>query len=204
MPTYLKPGWLPIALLGLIILFFWRPELATLAAGVALFMMGMRHLEDGFRAFTGGALERWLAKSTNRLWKSLLFGITSTALVQSSSLVTLLSIAFLSAGLITLVAGIGIVFGANLGTTTGAWLIALVGLKVDLAAVAMPMLVFGAISQGEEIYVIDPNLCTECVGHFDEPQCQQVCPVDCIPLDPDNVESKEELMEKYRILTGSA
>ena len=40
----------------------------------------------------------------------------------------------------------------------------------------------GAISQGEEIYVIDPNLCTECVGHFDEPQCQQVCPVDCIPL----------------------
>lgn len=145
MPTYLKPGWLPIALLGLIILFFWKPELATLAAGIALFMMGMRHLEDGFRAFTGGALERWLARSTNRLWKSLLFGITSTALVQSSSLVTLLSIAFLSAGLITLVAGIGIVFGANLGTTTGAWLIALVGLKVDLAAVAMPMLVFGVM-----------------------------------------------------------
>ncbi len=42
-----------------------------------------------------------------------------------------------------------------------------------------------AISPGEEIYVIDPNLCTECVGHFDEPQCQQVCPVDCIPLDPE-------------------
>jgi phosphate:Na+ symporter len=145
MPTYLKPGWLPIALIGLVVLFFWRPELATLAAGVALFMMGMRHLEDGFRAFTGGALERWLASSTDRLWKSLLFGITSTALVQSSSLVTLLSIAFLSAGLISLVAGIGIVFGANLGTTTGAWLIALVGLKVDLATVAMPMLVFGVM-----------------------------------------------------------
>lgn len=46
----------------------------------------------------------------------------------------------------------------------------------------------GAISQGEEIYVIDPNLCTECVGHYDEPQCQQVCPVDCIPLDDANVE----------------
>ncbi len=54
-----------------------------------------------------------------------------------------------------------------------------------------------AISQGEEIYVIDPNLCTECVGHYDEPQCQQVCPVDCIPLDPAHVESKDELMEKY-------
>lgn len=145
MPTFLKPAWLPLALLGLVVLFFWQPQLATLAAGVALFMMGMRHLEEGFRAFTGGALERWLARSTNRLWKSLTFGIVSTALVQSSSLVTLLSIAFLSAGLISLVAGIGIVFGANLGTTTGAWLIALVGLKVDLATVAMPLLVFGVM-----------------------------------------------------------
>lgn len=145
MRTFLKPGWLPAALLILIILFLWKAELATLAAGVALFIMGMRHLEDGFRAFTGGALERWLAKSTDRLWKSLAFGFTSTALVQSSSLVTLLSIAFLSAGLISLVAGIGIVFGSNLGTTTGAWLIALVGLKVDLASVAMPLLVFGVM-----------------------------------------------------------
>ena len=59
-----------------------------------------------------------------------------------------------------------------------------------------------AISPGEEIYVINPNLCTECVGHFDEPQCQQVCPVDCIPLDPDNVESQDELMDKYKIITG--
>jgi len=61
-----------------------------------------------------------------------------------------------------------------------------------------------AISQGEEIYVIDPNLCTECVGHYDEPQCQQVCPVDCIPLDASNVESKAELMQKYMIITGKA
>jgi len=58
----------------------------------------------------------------------------------------------------------------------------------------------GAISQGEMIYVIDPNLCTECVGHFDEPQCQQVCPVDCIPVNEDFVESKEELLEKYQQL----
>ncbi|WP_150304860.1 Na/Pi cotransporter family protein [Pseudomonas saliphila] len=145
MRTFLKPGWLPVALFVLLILFFWKVELATLAAGIALFIMGMRHLEDGFRAFTGGALERWLGKSTDRLWKSLVFGFTSTSLVQSSSLVTLLSIAFLSAGLISLTAGIGIVFGSNLGTTTGAWLIALVGLKVDLATVAMPLLVFGVM-----------------------------------------------------------
>ncbi len=60
----------------------------------------------------------------------------------------------------------------------------------------------GAIYQGEEIYEIDPNKCTECVGHFDEPQCQQVCPVDCIPLDPDHVETKEQLMEKFLKLTN--
>ncbi|SDU37745.1 Na/Pi cotransporter family protein [Halopseudomonas salegens] len=145
MKAFLTPRWVPAVLLVLIVLFFWRPELATLAAGIALFMLGMHHLEDGFRAFTGGALERWLSRSTNRMWKSLLFGVVSTALVQSSSLVTLLTIAFLSAGLVSLIAGIGIVFGANLGTTTGAWLIALVGLKIDLAAVAMPLLVFGVM-----------------------------------------------------------
>lgn len=55
----------------------------------------------------------------------------------------------------------------------------------------------GAIYQGEEIYEIDPNKCTECVGHFDEPQCQQVCPVDCIPLDPKREETKDQLMAKF-------
>ena len=59
-----------------------------------------------------------------------------------------------------------------------------------------------AISQGIEIYEIKPELCTECVGHFDTPQCVDVCPVDCIPLDPDNVESREELYLKYRKLLG--
>ena len=59
-----------------------------------------------------------------------------------------------------------------------------------------------AISQGEEIYVIDPKRCTECVGHYDKPQCVAVCPVDCIPLNPDCVETREQLLEKYRALTG--
>ena len=59
-----------------------------------------------------------------------------------------------------------------------------------------------AITQGDEIYEIDPNLCTECVGHFDEPQCIEVCPVDCILVDPDNTESPEELQEKYEKLTA--
>ena len=62
-----------------------------------------------------------------------------------------------------------------------------------------------AISQGDEIYEIDPNLCTECVGHYDEPQCVDVCPVDCIPKDPDNVESPDQLQLKYeRLMAKSA
>jgi len=54
-----------------------------------------------------------------------------------------------------------------------------------------------AIRMGPEIYVIDWRRCTECVGHFDTPQCVEVCPVDCIPLDPEHVESREELLAKY-------
>ena len=56
----------------------------------------------------------------------------------------------------------------------------------------------GAISQGEEIYVIASNLCTECVGHYDTPQCVEVCPVDCIVPNPDVVENEEQLKLKYR------
>ncbi|MDQ7049549.1 MAG: YfhL family 4Fe-4S dicluster ferredoxin [Enterobacterales bacterium] len=61
-----------------------------------------------------------------------------------------------------------------------------------------------AISQGDEIYEIDLDKCTECVGHYDEPQCQIVCPVDCIPHDENNVESRETLVIKYEKLTGKA
>jgi ferredoxin len=62
----------------------------------------------------------------------------------------------------------------------------------------------GAITQGEEIYIIDPDLCTECVGHYDTSQCVDVCPVDCIPLDPAHKESQDELRAKYEILIAVA
>jgi ferredoxin len=61
-----------------------------------------------------------------------------------------------------------------------------------------------AIYQGIEFYEIDPDRCTECVGHFDVPQCRAICPVDCIPLDPDHAETQDELREKYRRLTGAS
>jgi ferredoxin len=59
-----------------------------------------------------------------------------------------------------------------------------------------------AISQGDEIYVIDPGKCTECVGHYDTPQCMDVCPVDCILKDEDNAENKDQLWAKFERLTG--
>lgn len=125
---------------------FWvSPDFKTISAGVAIFMFGMLSLEEGFRAFTGGRLERLLRRTTSSTFQSLGFGMVSTTLMQSSSLVSVITISFLSAGLITLTAGIGIIFGANLGTTTGAWLVAGFGLKVDIAAYAMPMLAFGVI-----------------------------------------------------------
>jgi ferredoxin len=70
--------------------------------------------------------------------------------------------------------------------------------------VCEPVCPNAAIYQGEEIYEIDPQLCTECVGHHDEPQCRTVCPVDCIPVDPDRVETEAALREKYAHLTRTA
>jgi ferredoxin len=61
-----------------------------------------------------------------------------------------------------------------------------------------------AISMGPVIYVIDPKRCTECVGHFDEPQCVQVCPVACIPINPAHVESRERLLQKFEALNADA
>jgi ferredoxin len=60
-----------------------------------------------------------------------------------------------------------------------------------------------AISQGETIYIIDPRKCTECVGHYDTPQCVEVCPVDCIPTDDAHVETKEQLQAKYEALMAA-
>ena len=125
---------------------FWiSPDFKTIAAGVSIFLFGMLSLEQGFQAFAGGTLEKILNKTTDKLWKSLSFGIVSTTLMQSSSLVSVITISFLSAGLINLASGVGIIFGANIGTTTGAWLVAGFGLKVKISAYAMPMLVFGVL-----------------------------------------------------------
>ena len=136
---------LPVIFLLLIYGFWISPDFKQISAGVAIFLFGMLFLEEGFRAFTGGLLEKLLNATTDRMWKSVSFGIVATTIMQSSSLVSVITISFLSAELIALASGIGIIFGANIGTTTGAWLIAGLGLKVKISAYAMPMLVFGIV-----------------------------------------------------------
>jgi len=124
---------------------FFNPNFKTIAAGVAILLFGMIMLEEGFRVFTKGPLKNILKKATNKLYKSIGVGAFVTALIQSSSLVSVITISFISAGLITLAGGIGLIFGANIGTTATAWLVAGFGLKIKISALAMPMLIFGLI-----------------------------------------------------------
>ena len=124
---------------------FFNPNFKTIVAGVAILLFGMIMLEEGFRVFTKGPLQTILKNATNKLYKSITTGAFVTALIQSSSLVSVITISFISAGLISLAGGIGLIFGANLGTTATAWLVAGFGLKIKISALAMPMLVFGIV-----------------------------------------------------------
>jgi phosphate:Na+ symporter len=141
----LRKTFLPAIFLLLAYGFAVSADFKTITAGVAIFLFGMLSLEEGFKTFTAGTLEKLLKASTNNVAKSMTFGFVTTSIMQSSSLVSIITISFMSAGLLQLASGIGIIFGANLGTTTGAWLVAGFGLKVNLSAYAMPMLVFGII-----------------------------------------------------------
>ncbi len=125
--------------------FYKSGHFTLIVAGIALFMLGMIFMEGGFKAFSGGILESILKKTTSTLGKSILSGFVSTSIVQSSSLISVITISFLSAELLGLREAIGIIFGSNIGTTTTAWLVSSFGLKIKISAYALPMLVFGVL-----------------------------------------------------------
>jgi phosphate:Na+ symporter len=132
--------------LGLIGLSFWFiPNFREISAGVAILLFGMIALENGFKSFAEGPLKKILTRITDKFYKSFIVGVVSTAMLQSSSLISVITISFLSAGFMTLHQGIGIIFGSNLGSTTTAWLVATLGLKLNLSALALPMIVFGIV-----------------------------------------------------------
>lgn len=142
---YLNYLLLLIFVVGLAFSFWYSAAWLQLCYGLALFLFGMQCIEEGLHGAAGGTLERMMSKSTATPFKSFLFGVGSTFVLQSSTLVSLLTIAFLGTGMITLAGGIAIIFGTNLGATTGIWLLALAGQSVSLSPVAIPMLVFGIL-----------------------------------------------------------
>ena len=143
---HLRPLLLLLAAGGLGYAFWSSAGLLQLGAGLALFLFGMQCLEEGLRDLAGSQLELWLERSTSTPSKSLLFGLCGTFVLQSSTLVSLLTIAFISTGLIQLASGIAILFGANLGATSGIWLLALAGQNLSLSPLALPLLVFGVLA----------------------------------------------------------
>lgn len=142
---YKKTKYLGVLLLlvALVYSFIMNSAWMVLCYGLALFLFGMQCIEEGLHNTAGGTLERVMAKSTATPAKGFLFGIFSTFLLQSTTLVSLLTIAFLSTGMITLSGGLAVILGTNLGATSGAWLLALAGQSVSLSPAAVPMLVVG-------------------------------------------------------------
>ncbi|PLY05278.1 MAG: Na/Pi cotransporter family protein [Arcobacter sp.] len=122
-----------------------QENIKIILSGIAIFLIGMHFMEDGFKLFSGGTLEKILEKFTKNKYKSLLTGFITTSIVQSSSLISVIVISFLSVEIISLAQGLAIVFGANLGSTTTAWIVSALGLKIKISMYAMPMIVFGVI-----------------------------------------------------------
>lgn len=125
--------------------FLYSKSWMQLCYGLALFLFGMQCIEEGLHNVAGGKLARWMEKSTATSFKGALFGMGATFVLQSSTLVSLLTIAFLSTGMIKLAGGIAIILGTNLGSTNGIWLLALAGQSMSLSPAAIPMLVFGIL-----------------------------------------------------------
>ena len=118
----------------------WR-----LAAGLGLFLFGMHQLEQSLKLLTGRPFKKFLREHTSHPVKGVFVGAASTAALQSSSIVSLIVMAFVGTGVISLANGIGIVFGSNLGTTATGWIVATIGFKLDIEALALPFVAIGGL-----------------------------------------------------------
>lgn len=115
----------------------------SLVGSLALFLFGMKTMSEGLEKFAGDRLRSILAAMTQNRLMGVLTGILITALIQSSSATTVMVVSFVNAGLMTLAQSIGVIMGANIGTTVTAWIISAVGFKVNIAAFAIPLLAIG-------------------------------------------------------------
>ncbi len=114
-------------------------------SGLGMFLFGMYYMELSIKEAAGVRFKSWVRHSTSSVPKSLLTGTLATAVLQSSSVVTLMTLSFVSASMMTLNSGIGVIFGANVGTTVTAWIVATLGFKVQIEAFALPMIGAGGL-----------------------------------------------------------
>jgi len=135
----------PLILCILAYILYINNDAKVIITGIAIFLIGMIFMEDGFKLFSGGILEKILTKATNNIPKAIFTGFLSTSIIQSSSLISVIIISFLSAGLISLSGAIGVIFGSNIGSTTTAWIVSSFGMEIKIAAFAFPMIIFGVI-----------------------------------------------------------
>ena len=117
-------------------------DLLRLIGSLGLFLYGMKIMSEGLQKFAGDSLRRILTAMTTNRVTGMLTGILITALIQSSSATTVMVVSFVNAGLLTLSQSIGVIMGANIGTTVTAWIISALGFKIDIAAFALPLLAF--------------------------------------------------------------
>lgn len=118
-------------------------NLLSLLGSLGLFLFGMKTMSEGLEKFAGDRLRSILAAMTKNRFMGVFTGIVVTALIQSSSATTVMVVSFVNAGLMNLAQAIGVIMGANVGTTVTAWIISAVGFKVNIAAMALPLLAFG-------------------------------------------------------------
>ncbi len=118
-------------------------NLLSLLGSLGLFLFGMKTMSEGLEKFAGDRLRSILAAMTKNRFMGVLTGIIVTALIQSSSATTVMVVSFVNAGLMNLAQAIGVIMGANVGTTVTAWIISAIGFKVNIAALALPLLAFG-------------------------------------------------------------
>lgn len=120
-------------------------EIWTALGGLGLFLLGMGVMADGLRQLGDASLGRWLSRSTRSPLSGAITGAIATAAVQSSSATTVAAVGFVSAGILTFEQALGVLFGANVGTTATGWMVALVGFKLDIGAIAPIVVLAGAL-----------------------------------------------------------
>ena len=120
-------------------------DIWKLLAGLGIFLFGMFLMEESIKKLSGKSFKKYIREYTTGKIKSILSGIFSTAVLQSSSAVSLMVLAFVGAGIMTMENAIGVILGSNIGTTITAWIVAFLGFKVSIESFALPLIGIGGL-----------------------------------------------------------